>query len=123
MPDRKLSADAPELRFDRRAADSAYAPKVVVDRQQSITNISGTITAGGTAQPLAAADPGRSGLLVQNASGGDLWVLEGGLGTAAAAQPAIRIRAGEYWLADVVVPDAYSIFGATTGQAFSGRSW
>jgi hypothetical protein len=90
---------------------------------QSMTNRSGTITTGGTAQALMAANTARNGWLVQNLSGGDLWVSD--LGTAAATQPSMRVPPGAVLRSTPggVVAAALSIFGATTGQAFSAREW
>lgn len=80
------------------------------------TDRSGTITAGGTAQQLAPANVARKLLKGQNLSTGDLWINEVG-GTAAAQQPAYRIPAGGTF--SVNTSAAVSIFGATTGQAFT----
>jgi hypothetical protein len=87
----------------------------------NIADRSGTITTGGVAQTLMPANPQRRGFWVQNHSAADLWV--SGVGTAAASQPAIRIPAGLlYESPDFgVVTSAMSIFGASTGQAFSAR--
>lgn len=109
-------------RYDARSSDNALAEKVVsIAPQATPTNRSGTITAGGTAQALMAANTAREGLWLQNQSAGDLWVSE--VGTAAATQPSIRIPAGFYWRPPSVTAGAYSIFGATTGQAFAAREW
>lgn len=77
---------------------------------------SGTITAGGTAQQLAPANASRKFLKGQNLSTGDLWINEVG-GTAAAQQPAYRIPAGSTF--GINTNQAVSIWGATTGQAWS----
>ena len=92
----------------------------------TMNSISGTITAGGTAQPLAGAFPNRRGCVVQNLSTGDLWIND--QGTAAAAQPSIKVPAGAQFAcgspASAVAPGAaLSIFGATTNQAYAGREW
>lgn len=91
--------------------------------QGTLTNRSGTVTAGGTAQQLAGANAARMGFSIQNLSTGDLWVNT--LGTAAAAQPSIKLAAGVYFEtpAGYGAVGAISIFGATTGQAFSAREW
>jgi hypothetical protein len=90
----------------------------------ALINRSGTITTGGTAQTLMAADTTRNGFSVQNLSTGDLWINELG-GTAAASQPAIKITSGSLYETPRGMPCEYavSIFGATTGQAFMSRSW
>jgi len=90
----------------------------------ALTSISGTITTGGAAQTISAANVYRNGFWVQNNSSGDLWVNE--LGSAAAAsQPAIKIAAGQLYESQKGEPCPYaiSIFGATTGQAFTAREW
>ena len=95
----------------------------VIARTVYPKTISGTITAGGTAQALAAANPSRIGFWVQNHSAGDLWVSE--IGTAAAAQPSIRIATLATYESPITgcPGGALSIFGATTAQAFSAREW
>lgn len=87
------------------------------------TNRSSTVTSGGAAQVLMAANTARKGFLLQNLSTGDLWISS--LGTAAASQPSLLIPAGAYYEAPAsgVPTQAISIFGATTGQAFSAREW
>ncbi len=80
------------------------------------------MTAGGTAQALAPAFPGRHGCMVQNLSTGDLWVSE--VGTAAAIQPSVKVPAGAQFLCMTPAPSTpLSIFGATTAQAFAAREW
>jgi hypothetical protein len=89
----------------------------------SRTDLSGTITSGGTAQVLAEANSDREGWFLQNHSVESLWVSD--VGTAAASQPSIEIKAG------VAYETPYggssgaelSIFGATTGSAFTAREW
>lgn len=88
------------------------------------TDRSGAITTGGTAQPVMAANSARAGGWIQNLSSADLWVNEIG-GAAVAAQPSIKIPAGQmYAFEPTFTPrGAVSIFGATTGQAYSAREW
>lgn len=80
---------------------------------------SGAITTGGVAQTIAAANPQRRGFFIQNLSTGDLWFSL--LGTAAAAAPSFKIVPDAIYEAPYggVATGAISIFGATTGQAFS----
>ena len=87
------------------------------------TNRSGTITAGGTAQELLASSTTRYGLSLLNLSAGDIWLSF--FGPAAASAPAIRIAAGAlYETPPTCYPRAaVSIFGATTGQAFTAFEW
>ena len=89
-------------------------------------NISGTLTTGGTAQNATGFNPNRRGCVIQNNSTGDLWIND--LGTAAATQPSIRVPAGAQYACgspgSPLAPNgALSVFGATTGQTWSGREW
>lgn len=88
-----------------------------------LTDRSGTIATGGVAQTLMAANSQRRGYWVQNVSSGDLWI--SAVGTAAASQPALLIPPRAlYEVCDGTTPNtALSIFGATTGQAFTAREW
>lgn len=84
----------------------------------TLTNRSGTITTGGTAQNPVSANTGRKYLIIQNVSTGDLWV---GIGvTAVQNQPSIKISPSEKFIFSEYVPTVLiSIIGATTGQAFT----
>jgi len=91
-----------------------------------MNNISGTLTTGGAAQQVTAFNGSRRGCTIQNNSSGDLWIND--LGTASAAQPSIRVPAGaQFTCGSPGNPQAsngaLSIYGATTGQAWSGREW
>ena len=85
---------------------------------------SGTITTGGTSQTLMEANPARHGCVIQNLSVSDLWFSDLGV-AAAATQPAMRILPGAFYACSDNHPSAlkYTIFGATTGQAFHAREW
>lgn len=87
------------------------------------TDRGGTITAGGTAQQMMAANTARRGFLIQNQSTGDLYI--NGLSTAAANQTSLRIPAGALYETSPhhSGTGAVSIFGATTGQAFYAREF
>jgi hypothetical protein len=91
-------------------------PRFIADR-------SGTIAAGGTAQVLMAANSQRMGYWIQNVGSGDLWI--SAAGTASAGQPSLRLSSGSLYesVSDAVPTSAISIFGATTGQAFSAREF
>ena len=85
----------------------------------AFTDRSGTITVGGTAQVLMAANTNRKGFRIQNQSSGDLWVNDMGA-AAAISQPSLQIKpvgylASETWGCSLT---AISIIGATTGQSF-----
>lgn len=81
------------------------------------TDRSSTITAGGTAQVLAAANTARRGLEGQNISSADLWVNEVG-GTAAADTVGSNV-VGAGATFSIRTRNAISIVGATTGQKFT----
>lgn len=87
-------------------------------------DISGTIAAGATAQQLSDGKKERSGFWFQNNSSGDLWIREGGT-AAAASQPAMKIAAGAMYESPITgcPKGVLSVYGATTGQAFSAREW
>ena len=95
----------------------------VVPAAGTLTNRSGAITTGGTAQVLMASNANRIGFSVQNLSTGDLWINP--LGTASAAQPSIKLAPGVYFESPVGYGSvlSVSIFGATTGQSFSALEW
>ena len=84
------------------------------------TNRSGTITLGGTAQQLAAADTNRKFMQITNPGTAELWVNVGGT-AAANTNGSEQIRPGGYWWMDPVqcASDAISIVGAMTGQHFT----
>ncbi|MFD6316906.1 hypothetical protein [Methylorubrum thiocyanatum] len=84
---------------------------------------SGTITVGGTAQTLMEANAARRGYWVLNLSAGDLWI--SGLGNAAASQPSLKIPAGALYESPAHHTSSakLTIFGASTGQAFSAREF
>lgn len=100
--------------------DAANALRVTAS-QGTLTDRSGTIAAGDTAQQLAAANGTRRYLLIQNASGGDLWV--DFTTTAVKDQPSIKLAAGASLIMDgsFVTTEIVSIIGATTGQAFTAK--
>jgi hypothetical protein len=83
-----------------------------------------TIAAGGSAQTLFGGIAPANGFLVQNNSSAVLWVSD--VGTAAAGGASIQVPANG---GSFVTPTGYrpagavSLFGATTGQAFSARRW
>ena len=87
------------------------------------TNISGTITLGGTAQNAAAANTSRIGFWIRNNSVASLWIST--LATAVQSQPSLEIKPGElYETPPTLNPKgAISIIGPTTSQAWSGREW
>lgn len=102
---------------------SAAGSLITLAANAAYVDASGTITAGGTAQTIAAANAARRGMFIQNNSTGDLWFAT--LATAVLSQPSIKIPAGQSFAASGTdcPTGAISIIGATTAQAFSGRVW
>lgn len=90
---------------------------------RTVTNRSGTITTGGTAQQLAPENLTRTNLVIQNRSSLALEVREDG--TAAAAAGSWQIPAGALLaFTDGDAPQgAISIWGSQTGQAFTAKEW
>jgi hypothetical protein len=102
-------------------AAPAAAPVLLVQGVAQ-ANRSGTIATGGTAQQLMAANADRKGFTIQNLSTSDLWW--SAAGTAAPNQPSYKIAAGMTYETPALYPlTAVSIYGATTGQAFSSREY
>lgn len=89
----------------------------------ALTDRSGSVTVGGTAQQIMAANPARKGMAVQNLSTGDLWINT--IGTATAGAGSFKISSGVYWESPFggAGIGACSLLGATTGQAFTAREW
>jgi hypothetical protein len=78
-----------------------------------------SITLGGTAQTLFAANSSRMGWSIQNTSNLDLYVND--LGTATITS--YRITPGSEYNPASVNSSLISILGATTGQTFVAREW
>jgi len=81
------------------------------------TDKSGSITTGGSAQQLAAANTARRSLKGQNISSGDLWINENGGTAAADTAGSYKIPAGATF--SVGTNRAVTIVGAATGQKFT----
>jgi hypothetical protein len=97
---------------DQTAIPTFLSPSAFTER-------SGTITAGGTAQTLAASNAARRFYRVMNLSTGDLWINDRGA-AAVASQPSFKLVAGAMYETSSCAPTAaISIFGTATGQAFS----
>lgn len=107
--------------------DGTGVPVTVADASANsvaYTTKSGTITSGGVAQVLAAANAVRNGISIQNQSTGDLWV---SFTTTAAVgtNTSMLLAAGVYFEAPAsgVPVGAVSIIGATTSQSFYAVEW
>jgi hypothetical protein len=86
-----------------------------------LTDRSGTVTVGGVAQPVMAANSARKYLFFQNMSSGNLWISMTGTATAGAAGSKL-IPPGGGWESGTFVPTgAISVYGATTGQAYTAE--
>lgn len=87
----------------------------------TFTDRSGTITLGGTAQQVAAANSSRKYFLFQNVSAETLWINFGT--TAVANQPSIKIPVDAgFVLEGLFINTALiSVIGATTGSAFVAK--
>ena len=96
---------------------SASNPLPVQNVSASPVDRSSTITAGGTAQVLLAANANRKGIEFFNNSVGSIWLNV--VGPAAAGGGSIEVRSGGYWSPPVVPVTAISVIGTTTGQAFT----
>lgn len=90
--------------------------------QGTLTDRSGTVTTGGTAQTLAGANSSRKYLLIVNDSASEtLWF--NFTTTAVASQPSIPIQPNGSFVmeASYVSTEAVSVIAATTGHAFSAK--
>ena len=102
----------------------ANSPTVLIGQgSTNDTDISGSITTGGTAQQIQAATTTRIGFTIQNTSTSDLWFSE--RTSAVTASPSFRLPAGQtYQTPENWSPTgAISIIGSTTGQTFTARTW
>lgn len=94
--------------------------QVQVGRGAAFIDRSSTVTTGGTAQQIAAANTTRTYLLIQNVSTASLWVNVGVV--AVQNQPSILLPANGgsvVWEDNFIPTGAVSLIGATTGQAFT----
>lgn len=92
------------------------------DRRGTVTDRSGTITAGGTAQQLAAVNASRKYLFIQNLdAGNDLWI--DFTTTAVQSQPSIKLSAGASFVMEgaFVSTELVSVISAVTGHAFAAK--
>lgn len=84
----------------------------------TLTDRSGTITAGGAAQNVAVANADRAFLLFQNVSDTDMWINFDS--TAVADQPSIKLTPGASFVTDKFVPTTLlSVICATTGKSYT----
>jgi hypothetical protein len=103
-----------------RAVATDSAPVVLASAAP--VNRSGTIITGGSAQQLMASNAVRGGWCLQNLSTADLWVSDVGaaaLGTGFRVGPGVLHESQPGGAAVGVL----SVFGITTGQAFTAREF
>ena len=103
------------------ASDQSAIPVSIAWLPVTPVSKSGTVTTGGTAQQVSAANASRKGFSFQNNSDTDMWLSE--LATAVASQPSIKIAAGAYYEFPYAFPGALSLICATTGKTFTAREW
>lgn len=105
--------------FDQgiHAQDGSYRVTVIQGALPAGTSRSGSITTGGTAQDVAAANTARKSLTIQNISSGDLWVNEDGGTAAADTVNSWKVPSGG--IIKIATNEKVSIVGATTGQKFT----
>lgn len=97
----------------------------VTPASATLTDRSGSITAGATAQQLAASNTARKGWRLQNTSTGDLWFNDTGNAASIGGAGSFKVAAGGYYETPNggASQTAISIYGATTGQTFSASEW
>jgi hypothetical protein len=94
-----------------------------ITAEGSLTNRSGTITAGGVAQTLAAANASRHYLLVQNPSNATESLWYNFTTAAVVGQPSIELMPGEGFVMETgfCSTEAVSVIAATTSHAYSAK--
>lgn len=94
---------------------------VLVPTQGTLTDRSGTITTGGTAQSVAASLTTRKYFLFQNHSDTVMWINFGA--TAVADQPSIKVDAGAGFTFEgsFCSNQSVSVICATTGKKFTAK--
>lgn len=106
--------------------DGTVSPKVTATSAPAagaVTDRSGTIAAGGTAQQVMAANTTRKYLFYQNNSDTDQWINWGVV--AVANEPSIKIVAGASYEnpAHFCPSGLISVFCATTGKTFTSKEF
>jgi len=85
---------------------------------------SGTVASGGAAQTLFGGIVPANGFFVQNNSTAALWICDVGAASAGGASIQLAANGGAFATPPGYKPaGAVSLFGATTGQAFTARRW
>jgi hypothetical protein len=106
-----------------QAIDTDYGLVVRLPRRGVLTDRSGTVTVGGTAQTLIAANTSRRYLLLRNPliATEELWF--NFTTTAVADSPSIRLDPGDTFVMEdmFVTTEAISVLGATTGHKITAK--
>lgn len=92
----------------------------MANRGVNLTDLSGTIAAGGTAQTLVGANSGRRFIRVTNptAATESLWINDKGGTAAVAGAASFEVKNGTSWQPIPPPINAVSIVAATTAHAF-----
>lgn len=105
---------------DDSAVQSLHKINAVLSNRGTPTDKSGTITSGGTAQDVAAANPARQFLVFQNTSDTDMRISVTGTPTATVGILCPANGGGYEWNTPGFIPTStLKVFCATTGKAFT----
>lgn len=101
------------------AGTNSIGTVVNLPTASTLTDCSGSITSGGTAQSLVASNSTRKYLFIQNSSDTTMWI--NFTTTAVANQPSIQLTAGSSFVMEgmFVSTEAVSTIGATTGKVYT----
>ncbi len=89
-----------------------------------VSDGSGTVATGGSAQTLFGGIVPANGFVVQNNSTAALWISDVGVASAGGASIQLTANGGVFATPSGYKPaGAVSLFGATTGQGFAARRW
>jgi hypothetical protein len=106
-------------------ANPADLQATITPSGATLTDRSGSVATGGTAQQLAAANTARKGWRFQNTSAADLWFNDTGSAASIGGAGSFRVVSLGYYETPVggASQAAISVYGATTGQTFSASEW
>ena len=96
-------------------------PLPVIGQTGALTDVSGTIAAGGTSQVLQAAQTARKYILIQNISSGNLYINFTSAATTGTGSYELLPNGVFSMEGNFVSNEAINIIGATTGQAFTAK--
>jgi len=89
-----------------------------------VSDGSGTVATGGSAQTMFGGIVPANGFVVQNNSTAALWISDVGVASAGGASIQLTANGGVFATPSGYKPaGAVSLFGATTGQGFAARRW